>query len=68
MRGYIFQEMGVGEENSGIAEETVLHGNKTSGSNGTAQSKRSTPLFFSMDSGYKSRFMFMQLMGMLGQS
>ena len=48
MRGYIFQEMGVGEENSGIAEETVLHGNKTSGSNGTAQSKRSTPLFFSI--------------------
>ena len=40
MRGYIFQEMGVGEENSGIAEETVLHGNKTSGSNGTAQYKR----------------------------
>ena len=48
MRGYIFQEMGVGEENSGIAEETVVHGNKTSGSNGTAQSKRSTPLFFSI--------------------
>ena len=41
MRGYIFQEMDVGEENSGIAEKTVLHGNKTSGSNGTAQSKRS---------------------------